>query len=388
MNNLERFKYICNGEKPDYIPILGMPGASGLSRGISRPVYDRLISQGMPDVGGVYEEDGTLTNPEGWQKHFGVCCPIQISEPLGISPEPLKWETRTEGRFEYLTCETGAYVRQFINNNILYSMPEFIRFHVRDRESWERYKERCPHIKLRKESEINIIVDKYKNRTEPLSMHCVSTFGALRNLVGTEMACTTLYENPDLAHEIIEWFREEVRNYTYPLIKLLKPEILTGWEDMCYNHGMFISPAMFREFCFPAYQEVAEVAREAGVTLFAVDSDGNVGDLVPLLVEAGVNGLYPWEVKAGNDMFKIREKYPGFNIFGGLEKEILNEGNDALIKPEIMNKVPKMIEKGRYFPNIDHGIQPLISYKSLLSVMTLLHDVLKNPEGNFQRILI
>ncbi len=71
---------------------------------------------------------------------------------------------------------------------------------------------------------------------------------------------------------------------------------------------------------------------------------------------------------------------------GWLEKELVNEGMERLIEQEVMAKVPALLAKGRYFPNLDHGIQPLVSFKSLCKLMTLLHEVTGNPEGEFPRI--
>jgi len=42
--------------------------------------------------------------------------------------------------------------------------------------------------------------------------------------------------------------------------------------------------------------------------------------------------------------------------------------------------------RGGYFPNGDHGIQPLATFESLCKFMTLLHEVTANPEGEFRRI--
>ena len=64
----------------------------------------------------------------------------------------------------------------------------------------------------------------------------------------------------------------------------------------------------------------------------------------------------------------------------------MNEGNEWMIEKEILGKVPLMMEKGRYFPNTDHFIQPLATFKNMCRFMTLLHDVCKNPEGEFQRM--
>jgi len=68
---------------------------------------------------------------------------------------------------------------------------------------------------------------------------------------------------------------------------------------------------------------------------------------------------------------------------------VLRQGfarNEKLIRPEIMGKVPQLLRKGRYFPNGDHGIQPLATYDNLLRTMTLLHEVCENPEGEFPRV--
>ena len=56
------------------------------------------------------------------------------------------------------------------------------------------------------------------------------------------------------------------------------------------------------------------------------------------------------------------------------------------IRPEILSKVPKLLASDRYFPNGDHGLQPLVTFESLCMFQTLLHDVTGNPEGEFPRV--
>ena len=104
-----------------------------------------------------------------------------------------------------------------------------------------------------------------------------------------------------------------------------------------------------------------------------------------MMLESGVNALYPFEVKARNDPFALRERHPDFIVMGGLEKECINEGNEDTIEREILSKVPDLLKQGRYFPNGDHGIQPLATFGNLCLFMTLLHEVTGNPEGEFPR---
>ena len=77
---------------------------------------------------------------------------------------------------------------------------------------------------------------------------------------------------------------------------------------------------------------------------------------------------------------------PEFILMGWLEKECVNEGNEEMIEREIMSKVPRLLEKGRYFPNGDHGLQPLITFDNMCRFMTWLHDVTGNPDSAFPRV--
>ncbi|GAH71374.1 unnamed protein product, partial [marine sediment metagenome] len=84
--------------------------------------------------------------------------------------------------------------------------------------------------------------------------------------------------------------------------------------------------------------------------------------------------------------FELRRRHGEFILMGWLEKESVNEGNEDRIAREILSKVPPLLEQGRYFPNGDHGLQPLVTFPALCMFMTLLHEVTGNPEGEFPRM--
>ena len=178
------------------------------------------------------------------------------------------------------------------------------------------------------------------------------------------------------------------RKYLFPLIERLKPEIIKFGEDYCYNKGMHIGPKHFEQLCAPAYREISEVAKAFGVELFIIDTDGKVEQLLPLLRKCGVNGVYPVEAKANPDLLKLRKDNPDFVFIGGLEKEVINEGNENMIEPEIMGKVSQVLPYGRYLPNIDHSLQPMCTFPNLCRFMDLLHKVTGNPLGEFRKYLL
>lgn len=399
MNNLERFKAVARFEKPDYVPVFAFPWAGGVSWAVSEPDRLRLVEEGMPawvgdtgydsskvegDFYPYYLEKG---GQDTWMKYWGATGALFLDFFPAETGKEIKTMKRIEGEWEIVESETGAITKQVLHNDVTYSMPMFLEYDVRDRQSWYFYRDAMTPGKRWDSRRINDACKKYDHRTSPLQVHAGGTWGGfLRGLMGPELAMTILYDDPALAHEMLEWNYWKSREYSFSLIERLKPEIVDFAEDICYNHGMLISPRLFEEFCAPFYREAAQFSRDCGVDVIAIDTDGNAMEFTDVIAPSGVNALFPFEVKAGNDLFALREKHKQLVMFGWLEKEILNKGNDHLIKDEIMSKVPKLMEKGGYFPNIDHGIQPGATFENLCRFNTILHDVLGNPEGEFPRI--
>jgi hypothetical protein len=377
---------VVRGEPCDYVPIFGFNDAPGVSAGCMRKIYDRLLATGMPDVGGCWDLGGRTPDLEGWYRYWGTTGPI---DPGFFPAEPAKGiasERCIEGGFELIEYESGARTRQVIDNDITYSMPDFQVYHVRGRASWRSYRDRASPGAPWPAGRIETACRALDGRTRPLAIHVGSTWGSIRELMGPEAACTVLYDDPGLASQIVEWQDWIRKAYLFPLVERLRPEALVANEDNCYRGGMLISPRHFRDLCSPSYREIASVARDCGVPMVVVDSDGNVMELVPLLDECGVNALLPFEAKPGNDLYELRRRFPKFVLMGWLEKETLNEGNEAAIRPELTAKVPGLLASGRYFPNGDHGIQPPVTFPNLCRFLTLLHELTGNPEGGFPRM--
>jgi len=386
MNRRERFRAVAHFETPDYVPIFGFHGAPGMSRGCMKRTHERLVATGMPaHVGGVYE-NGQCKDVESWYRYWGTTGPIGLDFSLAWGNEGFKTTTRIEDGFEIIESENGAVTRQVLENDVTYSMPEFVRYPVRDRASWEFYRDRMTPRKFMSSEEMEERCRRYDDRDVPLYIGVGGAYGLVRGLMGTEAASIAFYEDPQLVHDIIQWRLDNVRDTVFPLIERLQPEIVAMGEDLCYNHGMLLSPEHFDTFCGPYYREVCDCARTNGVDVITVDTDGNAMEFTGVAASYGVNAIYPFEVKAGNDLFALRAPHPQFLFFGWLEKATVNEGNEDMIEPEIMGKVPTLLEQGGYFPNGDHGIQPLATFPNLCKFMTLLHEVTGNPEGEFPRI--
>jgi uroporphyrinogen decarboxylase len=112
-----------------------------------------------------------------------------------------------------------------------------------------------------------------------------------------------------------------------------------------------------------------------GVKIILVDTDGNLEKLIPLFLEAGITGIFPFEVQAGNDIVSIRKRYPHLQIIGGLDKMEVAKGKEAIEK-ELVSKVPFMLQSGGYIPHIDHLVPPEVSWKDFIYYRTRLKEMI------------
>jgi uroporphyrinogen-III decarboxylase len=133
------------------------------------------------------------------------------------------------------------------------------------------------------------------------------------------------------------------------------------WEDMAYKTGPLLAPDMFKEFMLPRYRIICDYLHSQGVDVIGVDSDGDVRDLIPLWMKAGLNGIWPMEVQANMDVVDTRRKYGRrLVIFGGIDKRALAKGPEEIEKE--VDRVWPVVESGGYIPHTDHSIPPDVSW--------------------------
>jgi uroporphyrinogen decarboxylase len=142
-------------------------------------------------------------------------------------------------------------------------------------------------------------------------------------------------------------------------------------EDMAFKGFSMISPAMVREHLLPVWTRWGKLVRAAGCPVYAMDSDGFVGELIPLWIEAGITVCDPLEVAAGNDIVELRSRFGRRMAFrGGVDKREMAKGGTA-IDAEIA-RVRPVIDAGGYIPGCDHGVPADVSWPDFVRYVGLL----------------
>ncbi len=242
------------------------------------------------------------------------------------------------------------------------------RFPVKTQKDWEqklrwRYN---PEANERFPLDFQKRCDQLLLRQDPLKLAFNGPFWQLREWCGFEGLCSMLIEKPDFIAEMTEFWKEFISHLLIELLAHIVPDYVLVNEDMAYKHHSMISPKMVERFLMPCWKEWVALLKSHGVPVVMIDSDGYVGELIPLWIEAGFDGNYPVEVAAGNDIVAYREKYGRQVAFeGGIDKRALAAGGEILTA-ELRRVVPTLLKEGGFIPGCDHGVPPDISWKNFI----------------------
>jgi hypothetical protein len=262
---------------------------------------------------------------------------------------------------DFLVERTERGVVQKVNKRNR-TIPMFLEYPVKDRADYERLKERLqPQVAKRYPANWDLAAAELRAQDHTVTCtHMDGFFGYPRELMGLEGYLFQLNDDPQFVRNLIE---DRVAFYELVYERALRdarPDFAFIWEDMCYRNGPLISPEMFREFLLPAYQRLTAFIRDMGVSTIIVDSDGDINKLIPLWLEGGVTGLLPFEVRAGMDVTRIGEEFPRLQILGGIDKNEIAKGHEAIDK-ELGRVLPAMLRRGGYAVALDHWVPPAIS---------------------------
>ncbi len=199
-----------------------------------------------------------------------------------------------------------------------------------------------------------------------------------RQLLGIQRHLYSFYDQPDLLRRINRDLAEFNLRIIHRLFPILLPDMVGFAEDMSYNHGPMLSLRAFREFLEPYYRMVIPEIKRNGVRVL-IDSDGDITSMIPWMLEAGIEGVYPLERQAGVDIARIRRLYPRFLMMGGYDKMVMPQGEEAM-RGEFERLLPVM-QSGGYIPSVDHQTPPGVSLEDYRTYIRLFEEYARRACG-------
>lgn len=251
----------------------------------------------------------------------------------------------------------------------------FLSHPVKDRKDWMDMQRRFdPSSAGRYPDNWDHLVEQHRRREFPILVCLPGLYLCARDWVGFEKLSVMFYDEPSLVHEMMEHMTVFLIGLLQRALRHEMIDVVSLSEDMAYKTACMISPAMFREFMLSRYRRLVRAIKDAGVPVVLVDSDGYIGELIPLWIEAGVDGTWPIEIAAGNDPVSYRKRYgKKVALWGGIDKREIRSCEQ--VHREVMGKVPWLIDQGGYIPKVDHGIPPDVPLRGFLYMCELIKAI-------------
>ena len=239
-------------------------------------------------------------------------------------------------------------------------MPQFLSFPVHDRASWEALWPRlAADVPARYPGDWAARLPRLRDGAAPVyfgGTHLCGFFSFLRELCGDDVYYL-FYDDPELLHAMLDFQADRLIAMLAAIPAEAPVDAAFIWEDMCYKNGPLIGPELFRDFLLAPYQRYTAAIKARGIPIIDVDSDGNVSELLPLWLEAGVNSLHPMEVAAGMDVVAVKRQYgERLSLHGGVDKRALARGRAAI--DQELARIRPAYEQGGYIPHVDHAVPP------------------------------
>lgn len=368
MNARQRWLETLLFDKPDRAPL--MPGHARKS------TLDRWHKEGLPEnISDVIEHVYCQTGgSRPWPK-TGLNFPVNERMIPQFEEKVIEKGPRTQIVQDWKgnICEiSNEFTLEYLRDAIDFVTRRWIKCPVESPDDWEDMKRRYnPKDPVRLPKDPKAWGDKLAGRDWPIEIELPGPFWQLREWVGFENLCMMFHDNPTFVREMILFWDDYISRLLERIFQYFIPDSIYISEDMAYKGFSMVSPAMVREFLLPTWKHWGQIIRNAGVPIYAMDSDGFLGELIPIWIEAGINVCDPIEVAAGNDILEFRKRFGEKMAYrGGIDKRCIAQGGKA-IEDEI-KRIEPVIRDGGYIPGCDHGVPKDVSWPNFVYYVKLL----------------
>ncbi len=265
------------------------------------------------------------------------------------------------------------------------SIPHYIDYGLKDRETWKEYKQRLVKDRAKRiPADIDARVAKAKATGNPVIISAGSLLGVPRDLIGFENFAMMFYDDPVLMEEIIETWADLIVDTLEPVLKKHTFDAASMWEDIAFNHGPIISPEMFNKYAAKHYKRITGLLGKYGTDLTFLDCDGRIYDLAGCWLDCGVNIMFPIEVN-GTDPLELRKRFgKEMRLMGGVDKTKLSKGKTE-IDAELRRILP-LVENGGYIPHVDHRCPPDVSWENYVYYLNRKKELFGMKDWNLDRV--
>lgn len=185
---------------------------------------------------------------------------------------------------------------------------------------------------------------------------------------------------PDLAHALARL----VTDYCFELIDAAfkkGADFIALEGDLAHNPAPLMSPAHYREFIWPYHKEICARVHQRGGKIIK-HSDGKLTPLVPMLIEAGFDGIHPIQPQC-MDIAEIKRDFGNQAcLLGNIDCAfLLVFGSPAEVRESVRETIRKAAPGGGYILSSSNSIHPGCRPENYLALVQAAREFGKYPLG-------
>ena len=349
MTSKERFSRMFQHKEADRVPIFDSPWAGTIAR------WER---EGMP-------------KGMDWRDYFDTDKVSTIS--VDITPRYEEKVLEETDDYRIVTSEWGVTMKQFKEQD---STPEFLDFTVTTPEAWEKAKARMTVSKDRVDWK-RLERDYAQWQQEGHWIEGMFWFGfdvTHSWTVGTETMLIAMIEEPEWVEDMFDTYLDRsIQHFNMIWDAGYRFDSIFWYDDMGYKNTPFFSNEMYRSLLQKYHKKAVAWAHDHGIYA-RLHSCGDIMPLLPDIMDTGIDALNPIEIKAGMDVFKIKQDYGDRLVLHGGINAVLWDDKEAIVEA-IRQAVPVLKENGGYIFASDHSIPNSVSLENMQSIINTVKEV-------------
>ncbi len=180
-------------------------------------------------------------------------------------------------------------------------------------------------------------------------------FDSIWQMFGFDTFSRFLYQKPAFLRQVIK----DLERFYFPILQQvieLGAEIIYFGDDLGYKDRPFISPRIYRQFFKPSLRRLCQIAHKGGAKVL-MHSDGNINPLLEDLIDAGIDGLHPWEAAAGMQITEGKKQYGDkLTLIGHVPVQDLTHHTPREIKKLVLHLLKYCAPGGGYLISSGHSV--------------------------------
>ncbi len=210
---------------------------------------------------------------------------------------------------------------------------------------------------------------------------CGGLTEGLFKLRGFEDGYMDLAGDPPLARRVMERILEVKLAYWARVLPLVDGhiDVVGEADDLGGQERTLFSPATYRDLVKPLHRELFDFLHAHTDAKVFFHTCGAVRELIPDLVEVGVDILNPVQVSAaGMETAELKREFGRDLAFwgGGVDTQrVLGAGTPDEVRAEVLRRVGDLAPGGGFVFAAVHNIQPNVPPENILAMRAALEEV-------------